>query len=337
MATTIYDIAREVKTSAVTVSLALRDSKRVSDATKRRIKQKAKELGYQSNPLARGLVGAQTKTLAFIFNYPSSALVNDMAFTAIFNAVAHRASVEGYKLFFHSSTTAKPVDEALNEARSYGVDGIVLISRLNSRVDKDALRQSEFPVVVFGRDVHAKRTTCALPDDSGGARLAVEHLLELGHRRIVFVGKHESEAAIRRYEAYRTVMAEAGITVERDWVIECGYDVVCGGAAGQQLAKLNPAPTAVVTAGDLLAIGVIAGLRKCGLNVPSDVSVTGFDNLTITQFTSPTLTTIEMPRETIADVIVESLVGMINDESDGQRKIIPAKLVVRESTGPCRA
>lgn len=332
MAVTIYDIAKEVNTSAVTVSLALRDSKRVSRVTKQKIKQAAKDLDYEPNRLARALVGGKTKTIAFVFNYPSIKLANDFSFTEIFNFVAHAASTHGYKLFFHSSTSSRPVDEALKEAVSYGADGVVLVSRIAGERDKEALHNNTVPVVIINRDICSEKTGCLLFDDTEGAKLAAGHLFELGHKRVAFVGKHENESAIRRYEGFKAAAREAGIDQADHLVIESHYDVDSGEEAALQLGKLKQCPTAVMAGGDLLAIGIMSGFRKAGLSVPEDVSVVGYGDEHISKFTYPTLTTVAVNRQNVANVAIGTLLEMISGDSEGQRVVLPTNLVVRDST-----
>ena len=332
MATTIYDIAREVGTSAVTVSLALRNSSKVSKNTQTKIKEVAQKLDYRPNPLGRGLVGAPTKTIAFVFNYASEKLANDMTFIELFNYIAHEASTRGYKIFFHSSIVAKPIKDVISEVASYAVDGIVLISKVNPSTDEESLEKSGVPIVLINRDFHYRTTSCLLFDDISGGSQIMQHLFSLGHRRIAFVGKHENESAIRRFESYKESLRNAGIAYDDDMVLECGFDVDSGEQAATRIAAMSSRPTAVMAASDLVAIGVMAGLRQHGILVPEHISITGFSNMHISKFTYPTLTTIDFSGEQVAAAAIEKLLKMISGECQGVRKVIPAKLIIRNST-----
>ncbi len=333
MAVTIYDIAKEVNTSAVTVSLALRGSKRVSAATKERIVKTARKLGYQPNPLARGLIGAKTKTFAFVFNYSSADFAHDLSYMELFHVIAQEASKQDYKLFVHSSMTAKPIQEVFSEVIPYGVDGVILGTNINNETDRQALEQTQVPTVLLGRDFYSEKVTGLVYGGYQGARQAVKHLVERGHRRIAFAGKSNIEASIRRLAGYASAIAEAGLQVDEELIIESGWDVEAGEIAGVRLAKLPQPPTAIIAGTDLMAIGVIAGLKEEGLNVPDDVSVIGFDNLHISRFSIPALTTNDMRRDLIAASAVSSLIDMVEKDSEGQRVTIPSDLVVRDSTG----
>ena len=332
MAVTIYDIAKEVNTSAVTVSLALRGSKRVSPVTKKKIADMARQLGYQPNPLARGLIGAKTKTFAFVFNYSSADFAHDLSYMELFHVIAQEASAHEYKLFVHSSINAKPIADVYAEVMPYGVDGIILGTNINNDTDRKALQNAPIPTVLLGRDFYSEKTTGLVYGGYQGAVQAVEHLVADGHRRIAFAGKSNIEASTRRLAGYASAMAQAGLPIEEDMIIESGWDVEAGEIAGVRLAKLDNPPTAVIAGTDLMAIGVVAGLKEEGMETPGDVSVIGFDNLHISRFTVPALTSIDLCRGEIAKNAIHSLIDIVKKDGKGQRVMIPSKLVVRNST-----
>ena len=336
MAVTIYDIAKEVNTSAVTVSLALRNSKRVSVVTRKRIKDMARSLGYQPNPLARGLIGARTKTIAFVFNFPSEHFAHDLSYMELFHSIAQVASRHEYKLFVHSSTVAKSVEDVFADVTPYGVDGIILGTNIETDEDREALESAPIPTVLLGRDLYAKNTTCLIYGGRDGAEKSVRHFVELGHKRIAFAGKNKVEASVRRYEGYVRAMKEASLEIDDQLVIESDWDVEAGELAGVKLARLKEPPTAVLATTDMMALGVMAGLKEKGLDVPGDVSVIGFDNLHISRFSIPALTSVDLQREMIAENAIDSLLAMLNDDGKGMRKSIPSNLVIRNSTAPCR-
>ena len=336
MAITIYDVAKEVGTSAVTVSLALRNSKRISVATREKVKETAKRLGYQPNPLARGLVGAKTKTIAFVFNFPSEHFSDDLSYTELSHSVAQVASGAGYKLFVHSAITAKPIREVIADVAPYGIDGIILGTNIENDDDREALDEATVPTVLLGRNYKADKVTCVIYGGRDGAGESVRHLVKLGHRRIAFVGKNKIEASLRRWEGYVKAMNDAGLEVEDELVIESSWDMEAGEVAGLKLGSLANRPTAVIAATDMMAIGVIAGIKEAGLDIPEDISVIGFDNLHISGFSIPALTTVDLGREEVANVAMESLLAMISGQGPGERKDVASSLIVRNSTGICK-
>ncbi|MEN6386279.1 MAG: LacI family DNA-binding transcriptional regulator [Phycisphaerales bacterium] len=334
MAVTIYDIAKKVNTSAVTVSLALRDSKRVSQATKQKNKGVAKQLNYQPNQLARGLSGASTKTLAFVFNFSSLDFAHDQSYMELFHSLSQVAIEYDYKLFVHSSTVAQKVEDVFKEVVPYGVDGIVLGSNL-SEEDKNVLANPPVPTILLGRDFCSEKTSCVVYGDYEGSQKAVNHLLGLGHRRIAFVGKCDLEASIRRLNGYKDSLVSAGIDVDEKLIVECHTDLESGESAAIALSKLPNSPTAVIAVTDLAALGVISGFRKKGLEVPNDISVVGFDNLSMCSHTIPALTSIDLDRRKISEAVMTLCIDMIKKQSKGERKQTSCSLVIRESTSKC--
>jgi LacI family transcriptional regulator len=338
MAVTIYDIAKEVGTSAATVSMALQGNDRISKNTRGKIYNVAKKMGYRPNYLARGLVKGKTKTIGFVFNFSSVELAHDFAYAELFHYISQAVSTCGYKTFFHGSTTAKPVKEVLEEVMAWGGEGAILGSSFNNKDDRQAIYESRIPTVIISRDIYAKKVSCVLSDDNDGARQVVNHLFSLGHnRRIAFVGKNSNEAVMRRFDGYCHALALAGLQVDEQLVIESSLDMEDGKLAAQRIAKMKNRPTAVFACVDLLAIGIIAGLRELGIDVPNDISVAGFDNLTISRLFYPSLTTIDKSCSKYAEIVVSTLMGLIKGQDYGERVVVPVSLVTRQSTAPVKS
>ncbi len=332
MATTIYDIAKKVNTSATTVSLALRGSNKISSETAEKIKRVALELDYRPNAMARGLVGSCTKTLAFVFNYPTLDLANDRSFMQIFHDFAQYAQAFKYRVLFHSVSNVMPMDEIVAEMKSYGVGGMLLVSDLDEE-SKKAISQSNFPTVLIGRDCVAPRVSCVMLDGKNGAIQAVEYLHKLGHRRIAFVGRMPArEVSIQRVSGYIEGLLKLGIEVDESLIFDSPFDLDSGELAGLRLARLRPLPTAVLAAGDMLAFGMIGGLREKGVSVPGDISIIGFDNIDLGRISYPTLSTVDLSRQVVATRAVELLIDIMENDKGGVKDIVKSKLVIRDST-----
>jgi LacI family transcriptional regulator len=177
---------------------------------------------------------------------------------------------------------------------------------------------------------------CIVSDEHYGGYLAAQHLLGLGHRRIgciVLAGDSTSSAA--RVEGYGTALAEAGIPVERDCVVESDYGYAAGELAARRFLELPKRPTAVVAHNDLIAIGAMKAFMQAGLKVPGDVSVIGFDDIAAASYVQPSLTTIAGRKRQMGRAAIEMLLNLLKGESvlPGTMKL-PVDLIVRESTGP---
>jgi LacI family transcriptional regulator len=332
MATTIYDIAKKVNTSATTVSLALRGSTKISAETIERVKKVALELDYRPNAMARGLVGSCTKTLAFVFNYPTLDLANDRSFMQIFHDFAQYAQTLQYRVLFHSVSTVMDMSELIAEMKSYGVGGMLLASDLDDN-SKQKISQSHFPTVLIGRDFTAPQASCVMLDGKNGAIQAVEYLCKLGHSRIAFVGRLPNrEVSMQRLSGYVEGLSRAGIEVDESLIFDSAFDLDSGELAGLRLARVRPLPTAVLATGDMLAFGMIGGLREKGVSVPSDVSIIGFDNIDLGRISYPTLSTIDLSRQQAARRAAEMLIDIMKTGKGGVRDVVKSKLIIRDST-----
>ena len=173
-------------------------------------------------------------------------------------------------------------------------------------------------------------------DNVKAAREGAAYLIEQGHRQIAFIsGIADSMLTADRERGYRLAMAEAGLPVGADWVVEGRLSIACARSATRQLLQLDNAPTALFCGNDEMAIGAIHEIKACGMQVPGDVSVLGFDDIRYAEVMDPPLTTIAQPAEQIGERTMKRLLRAIEGQDIGtEPEIVKHKLIVRESTGP---
>lgn len=329
------DVARAAGVSQSTVSRVLSGSDSpvlISEATRRRILETARALGYRPNPLARGLRGAATMLLGVIVRD-----ITDPFFAGAIEAVSSEAAERGYNVVLghaHGRADEAIVLRSVLETRH--VDAILLLGDMTDqpRLIED-LRDCQVPVVSLwqGSALHGLRMVNV--DNAAGIRQVLDHLLGLGHRRIAFVSGRPLGDIEERRAAYEARLSEAGLEIPDGFVQQAPNEPEGGEAALHRLLQLPTRPTAVVCSTDQLAIGVLHGAASRGLRVPSDLSVTGFDDLPLSAFTVPALTTVHMPVREMAALAVEIAIGASSDESNGaQEAVLTPSLVVRDSTGP---
>jgi DNA-binding LacI/PurR family transcriptional regulator len=329
------DIARATGLSQSTVSRVLNRTPTVvpiADATRERVLAVAKELGYRPNPLARGLRGASTMLLGVIVRD-----ITDPFFAGAIEAVTVEASRRGYNVVLgHAHARA---DEAIAlwgvlEARH--CDAILLFGDMGDqpRLIED-LAGARVPMVALWQGSRPTAVASVSVDNAAGTHAALEHLAGLGHRRIAYVGARALGDIKEREEAYVEFMRRSGERVH-DGFIRHGPNEFAGGvAAVEELFELPEPPTAVVTSTDVLAIGALHGARARGLDVPRDVSIAGFDDIPVAEFTVPALTTVRMP---IRKMVAKAVQMVLDDgQLDPSRPaVLQPSLVVRESTGRLR-
>lgn len=291
MTVTIHDVARRCGVSATTVSRALNGTGRVSEATRTKILAAAEELEYAPNALAKGLLGSVTNTVAVLV--PD---ITNPFFPALVTSMRDAFDAAGrLMLLIDSSGDLEQVGERLRNLRGRKVDGLAI---LRAEVPGEAIRRivGDLPIVCAdaGRDIPgAAFVDC---DHMGGARAAAQYLLQLGHRRIVYVAGPDSYAVShQRLEGVRAAMAEAGVALDERHVISADFTDDAGRAAAEVLLGRCHDCTAILTANDLQAFGAMAAVEAAGMSVPDDVSVVGFDDIAFSRYIRPNLTTVHQP------------------------------------------
>jgi DNA-binding LacI/PurR family transcriptional regulator len=327
------DIARATNLSQSTVSRVLNRTPTlvpIAEETRERVLSTAVALGYRPNPLARGLRGASTMLLGLIVRE-----ITDAFFAGAIEAVTTAAANRGYNVVLgHAHARA---DEAITlwgvlEARH--CDAILLLgdTRDQPRLLQD-LAGAHVPVVALWQGAQTAGVPSVAVDNQAGIRAVLDHLIELGHRRIAFVGGRRLGDIKEREEAFVHHLARLREPLREGYVQHGENEPASAVAALDRLLALPEPPTAVVASTDVLATGVLHGAHERGLRVPDQLSITGFDDIPVATFTVPALTTVRMPVREMVELAVE----MALDKPDRARDITPhvlqPELVVRASTG----
>lgn len=322
---TIYDVAEAAGVAASTVSRAFSRPGRVNAATAERIRSAANRLGYRVNPLARALPTGRSRMIALMV----SDITNPFYFELIRGAQSAAADA-GYTMLLADAQESDVKERESLERAVSTVDGIVLAS---TRMSDSAIRMTakQLPMVVLNRAV--ADVPSLITDNPRGARLAMEHLVRLGHSSVTYVaGPEASWADGVRWRTMHDVGAEYQLSTRRIGPFPPTV------AAGERAADAVRArsTTAVIAYNDQIAIGVIRGLAAAGLAVPADVSVIGFDNIMAADLITPRLTTVAAPLHVLGVTAVQNLLAFINGAVSrrSDATVLPVRLVERASTGP---
>lgn len=324
MPVTQEDVASRAGVSRPLVSLVMRNSPRVSPEKREAVLRAAEELGYRRNANAALLASRRAMILGLVLNEPMNPV-----YTRVLKTTEEQAEAAGYGLLLAVNTVG-PEYEAVGIGRLLGhrVDGIVLIgTRLSSHQIAELSKQ--VPVVVAGRRV--KGVDVVSIDDRAGARMAVEHLIQLGHRDIAHVDGGSGPGSGIRRRSYEETMRRNGLAEHVR--VAAGDNTEPGGlVAAEQLLESASRPTAIFAANDLAAIGVLAAARTYGLAVPDDLSVVGFDNTPLSEFAYVNLTTINQPAE-VGAAAVDLLLKRIDDPTRPvATRLFKPQLVARGTT-----
>ncbi|MYL96982.1 substrate-binding domain-containing protein [Novosphingobium sp. FGD1] len=333
---TSFDIAYRAGVSQPTVSRALRGSKSVSAATRARIEAIARELNYSVDKNASSLRSQRANTIALLFfeeQAPDEARINPF-FLAMLGAITRECATRGLDLLI--SFQKLEDDWHVRYQDSHRADGLILLGYGDYKLYEDRLRQ------LVGQGTHFVRWgnvdegsigATVGSDNRGAGRMAGEHLLRLGRRRIAFLGQadgHYPEFA-ERYLGLCEALEASGIAPDP----KLQRDVVnledMGRASTLSLIEEGIPFDAIFAASDLIAVGAMRALRAAGMSIPEDVAVIGFDDLPAASMTTPPLTTIMQDLKRAGEVLVETLVAQIEDQ-EALSRTLPTRLVVRRST-----
>lgn len=337
MRVTLKDIAEAAGVSVMTVSNVINGkSARVSTETIERVRRIIDERGYVPSASARSLAANQSRLIGLLVPAASEdSLAISPHNIAIIGQIERRLRKRGYHLLLRGVADTSEIGEAL---RSWSLDGAVLLGFLDEEV-ADLRRQVTGATPVLAIDSYSDNplTTGVRSDDFTGARLAAAHLLSLGHRRIVFAGPSFTDVGVvhERFLGFRQAFSEAGVSFADCPVETLNTTHENGVALGRRLLDTHPDATAVFATADILAIGLIEGLREAGVGVPDRVSVVGFDDLDISAYITPKLTTIAQDIVGKATHAVDRLLTLVDGgDRPADHLVLDVRLVTRNSTAP---
>lgn len=336
---TLRDVAREAGVHVSTASRALNEETRsiVHPQTTERVLQVAEELGYSPNPLAKGLRTNKSMTVGMVISD-----IENPLFGPIIAGVEATMGREGYSTLIaealaHDQSAVTPVINALIDRR---VDGMVLAMATRKGENATRLQRLGVPVILVNRTVDEASVSSIVGDDHHGIGLAVRHLADLGHQRIGHIaGPAETSTAIGRLGGFHSHMGNLGLDHD-DSAVEAAdwYQIEPGFKAASTLLDRRPDLTALVAANDLIALGTYRAIRDRGLEVGSDISVTGYNDMMLLDMIHPSLTSIRVPYREMGSEAAEALLEMMA-ANDGEEpplinRLLRPTLSARESTQP---
>jgi LacI family transcriptional regulator len=336
MAVTLKDIAHRVGKSVTTVSRALADYKDVSPATKEIVQQVAKELGYSPSTVARRLQKRQSDTLGLILPTFGPRFA-DPFFSELIAGIGNKASVLGYDLLV--STCAPGEAELHTYQEMVGgrrVDGFLIVRTRREDPRITFLSAAQFPFVAFGRTASINNFPYVDEDGQLGMRLIGEHLTQLGHHRVAYIGPPEGFMfAHYRKTGLFEGLGNGGVEIPASYILEGDLTQRGGFQQTIELLNLPTPPTAIAAGNDLMAFGAVSAAQDRGYQVGRDITITGFDDIPMAEHSHPGLTTIHQPIYQIGGMICEMLTRIIHREElpDTQILLTP-KLMIRNSSGP---
>lgn len=326
---TIKDVAQKANVSIATVSRVLNNLGGYSDKTRQIVNQAIKELGYQPNAIARGLINKRTQTIAVMFPDVSSAFSS-----ALLHGIDEYAHDRNYSVVVcNTDKEGSRTLKYLQLLREKQVDGIIFSSEVLKKDYYEVLESMKIPVVLVSSKTEFAKVPYVKVDDYQAVYDAITYLITKGHRKIAMISGTEGDpnAGTPRIAGYRQALEDHGISFDNGNIVYGDFSFGSGCIAMEELLLRQAGATAVFAASDEMAIGALSVAAKHGLNVPEDLSIMGYDDLQLAQMVNPSLTTVRQPLHDIGKIASEKLIAMIESEDDISSMIVPHSIVERQT------
>lgn len=323
------DVAAHAGVSRALVSIVFRDAPGASSATRERVLRAAAELSYRPDQRARLLGRTRSRTIGIVFG------LHHEFHGELVEQLYRSAKDVDYDLALGAVAPSRLEAEAIRSLLEYRCEALILVGPFLKRKEIEQLADT-LPVVVVARAMRGAAVDAVRTDDTRGAQLAVQHLVDLGHRRIVHVDGGRAPGAAQRRMGYRKALKAAALS-DSVRLIPGGLTEPDGERAAHQLLRLRPVATAVTAFNDHCAAGLLAAVRGASVEVPGSLSIVGYDNSSIANLNTVALTTVAQDSAALARLALERAIGW----AEGTRgepgdTVVPPHLVVRSTTSRAR-
>ncbi len=331
------DVARLVGVSRTTVSLVLNNvpGTHISEATRQRVLEAARELEYYPHAAARSLARRRSGNIGVVLCQSAARLFADVFLMEVLHGIHSVIRPEGFHILLEAIEDVTAPDAYFGLVQSHQIDGLIVSGPRSDDLLLPKIQKKGFPVVLEGQLPDSNLPQVDV-DNVGGARSAIEHLLSLGHRRIAFIsnGPLIYTASRDRLRGYQAALTAAGLDYDESLVRYGAFSRVSGREAMQSLLALPDRPTAVFVASDVVAFGALTALRDAGVHVPDEMAVVGFDDVRMAAYVTPSLSSIRLPARQLGQTAAELLLRLIRGEKVEQgTTLLDTELIVRESSG----
>lgn len=325
----IKDIGRLANVSHSTVSRALRGSPLISPETAARIRELAEQTGYRPSAVARSLVTSRTDTIGVVVTS-----IADPFAAEVVLGIEDAANANNYSVILANSN-ALP-DREIKVVRAFEerrVDGIIVTSSRVGATYVELLSRTRVPIVLLNNQHPSDYVYSVMIDNVGASMCATRHLIGLGHRRIAYIGdRFGCQSDTERFSGYLSALDLAGLPFTPEYVTHGNGRPECGTSTMEALLALPSPPTGVFCYNDMTAIGALRAVAERGLRVPDDLSLVGFDDLFVAQYSTPPLTTVRQPMRDMGRLALETLVKLLSGGSTQPSIKLSGELIVRQST-----
>ncbi|OIJ17058.1 LacI family transcriptional regulator [Anaerobacillus alkalilacustris] len=333
---TIKDIAKAAGVSVTTVSRALNGYSDVNEKTRTKIKEIAEQLQYSPNALARSLVMNKTNTVGLLVSELNRSGVKDNFTFEVMCGINDSLGDLGYDLILFNTNTAKQKKKSYAQlSRERQVEGVIIQGMKKDDPYLKEVIDSNIPSVLIDIEMKGTNVGYVTTDNEFGAQMAMKHLINYGHRNIAMInGSDQALISRKRLKGYKKVLKDAEITFNENYVVDGAFSEQKSEEVALQLLEEHPEITAIFCASDLMAMGVLKAAKKKGFHIPEDLSVVGFDDITLAAYVDPPLTTIAQDKYQIGYEAAKLLIDMLQGKDQRRMKMLDNHLIIRETTAP---
>lgn len=323
----IREVAKIAGVSVATVSRALSHPEKVSKASIEKVMKAIEETNYRPNMLARNF--RSTRSYSFVVLVPE---ISNPFFSIVIKSIEIRAQEKGYSVLLGDTQDSKEREQKyIDLVETHLADGII---QLRPHTSQNPVHPNpKFPYINLCGTEDTPGKSIRI-DNVKAMRTVVEYLVSLGHRRIgLITGIKENPHSIDRLRGYKDALAGANIDYDPSLVAGGDFTIWSGVNAADKLSELQELPTAIVCMNDEMAIGAMQSFKSKGLDVPTDISITGFDNIDYAKYCYPPLTTVSQPADDMGRIAVDSLISLIEGRDLTQEEhVLPYEFILRQST-----
>jgi LacI family transcriptional regulator len=332
---TIHDVAKKAGVSQPTVSKVINKYPNVKPSTRQKVLDAITELGFVPDGIARTMVMNKTHTIGLIVHDISNAFYAETA-----QWIIRHANSAGYEVIvLDAGHRDRNMEHALKTLVSKRVDGIIAASVTRDEPSVKSLAQTGIPIVLYNRIMDDTATSYVEVDNELGVSLAMNHLIEKGHKRIGYVsGPLKYSTFYKRYHGYLACLQDSDLEYKSEWIFDGVFEYDALYSYVQRVLSGQDGPTSFVAASDQMAMAVIDAVISSGLSVPGDISIIGFDNIDISANPLINLTTVSQQKKRMALLALEVLLKQLGEDNQEEQPVqirLEPELIIRNTTGPC--
>lgn len=334
MNVTIKDVAKISGVSPSTVSRVISNNPRISDETKRIVREAMKTLGYHPNAIAQSLVNRSTNTIGIVMPQSTERAFLNPFFPQALSGISAAAHEKNYCLLLSTGSTEEEqlisIEKIINGGR---VDGIIIMYSSVNNVILETVKKLNTPIVIIGKPLEAIEKILYVDNNNiEASRSVTEKLIKNGHKRIAHIsGPFEFVVSLDRLDGYRNSLLENHLDFDRQLISEGEFSKEDGYKCMKKLLQCKDRPTAVVVTDDIMAFGAIEAIKEAGLNIPEEIEIVSFNNIPLAEFCSPALTSVDIDAYSLGFEASKLIIEHIKGSTDRHRVIVPTSIVYRET------